>query len=281
MPAGSNESKDGTRRPDRSAWHKGSAWSETPTQPWSFALFALVTTASIVGVALSAPFAIEVLATHLSAVLNAADPNTGLGSEQPLFSRSTLTWAGLLGFQAAVIVLAVIMASVAPGTGPSFFWQPPERRYSWVVPLAVTVTVSAVIAALGFTFFPDQIAKDLAPIRGLIDGGPLWMAFLALTVGAPLSEELLFRGYLLNRLRQTQLGFWGAALIANIGWTALHVGYSWLSLADVFIAGLLFSWALWRTRSIWIPILFHAAYNAIVFVILLIPKTSAALALAQ
>jgi len=266
--SGNSEDKDVATVPDegKNAEKSASApnWGAPATQPWSFALLAVATTVAIVGIALASPLVIEGIATNLGAAL---------GWRQPLLDRSTLTWASLIGFQGVVIGLALIMASVAPGRGPSFYWQPPVSRYCWVAPLAVTIAVSALIAVLGFNFFPEQIEKDLAPIRGMIEAGPVWMAFLSLTVGAPLSEELLFRGYLLNRLRQTPLGFWGAALIANMGWTVLHVGYSWLSLADVFIAGLLFSWALWRTRSIWIPILFHAAYNAIVFVILLIPKS--------
>jgi membrane protease YdiL (CAAX protease family) len=151
-------------------------------------------------------------------------------------------------------------------------WQPPAGRLSWLRPLIVIAVVSAVTSLLAFTFFADIVRRDLEPFRRMLQDAPLWLAFLALAVGAPLSEELLFRGYLLHRLRQTRLGFAGGALVANVGWTMLHYGYSWLSLADVFLAGLLFSWALWRTGSIWVPIAFHALYNAAVFSILLIPN---------
>ena len=173
------------------------------------------------------------------------------------------------------MALTLLMAGVARGHASALGWQAPLGRLSWLQPLLVTVAVSAITSIIAFAFFADIVARDLAPIRKMIESAPLWLAFIALAIGAPLSEELLFRGYLLHRLMQTRLGFWGGALVANAGWTLLHFNYSWLSLADVFLAGLLFSWALWRTKSIWVPISFHALYNATVFFVLLIPSSKA------
>lgn len=248
-------------RPGKPAEHR----SGRP-QSWSFALFALLTTVAIIMVALAAPVLFDQVARPVWQWLGRAGEAIG---------ASEVTWSHLLSFQVAVVVLTVVMAGVAPGRGPLLGWQAPARQLSWLQPLVVTILVSIVSAFVAFTFFADIVQRDLEPIRQMIDGAPLWLAFVALAIGAPLSEELLFRGYLLHRLKQTRLGFWGAALIANIGWTLLHFDYSWLGLADVFLAGLLFSWALWRTGSIWVPISFHALYNATVFFVLLIPTTQA------
>lgn len=241
----------------------GGSVSDDRRQPLSFAFFAALVAASIVLAALIAPVVLHQLIALISRI--------GLGSASQI-GTGTMVWLHLLSFQVVVVALTVVMAGVARGHGLTLGWQPPIGRTSWMQPLIITVAVSAVTTAIAFSFFADIVAGDLAPIRKMIDAAPLWLAFIALAIGAPLSEELLFRGYLLHRLMQTRIGFVGGAVIANIGWTLLHVGYSWLSLADVFLAGLLFSWALWRTRSIWVPIAFHALYNATVFFILLIPS---------
>ena len=238
-------------------------------QPISFAFFAVLTTAAIILVALSAPVVID----GLISIIN----DLGLGMPS-LGEGRTVTWTHLLSFQFAAVLLTVLMASVGLKQGrenpiPALGWRAPVGRLSWLQPLLVAILVSAISTTIAFSFFADIVARDLAPIRQMIEAAPLWLAFIALAIGAPLSEELLFRGYLLHRLMQTRLGFWGGALIANVGWTMLHFDYSWLSLTDVFLAGLLFSWALWRTGSIWVPIAFHALYNAIVFFFLLIPST--------
>lgn len=232
-------------------------------QSLSFAFFASLVTAAILIVALAAPMVFDRVADVIF---------TALGTSREAVGAGAITWCHLLSFQLAVVVLVVLMAGVAKGRAPGLGWQAPVGRLSWVQPLVVTIAVSIVTAIVAFAFFADIIERDLAPIRRLIEAAPLWLAFVSLVIGAPLSEELLFRGFLLQRLKQTRLGFWGAALIANIGWTLLHFTYSWLSLADVFLAGLLFSWALWRTGSIWVPISFHALYNATVFFVLLIPS---------
>lgn len=226
---------------------------------WGQALFALLATFAVVIVAFAAPLAVHSL-VEASGVLDAQDVETS----------ATVKWLHILSFQATIVVLTVLIAMRAPRE--ILGWRAPIGRRSWLQPLLLTIAVSIVTGLIAFTFFADIVARDLAPIQRLVEAAPLWIAFTALAIGAPLSEELLFRGFLLHALKETPLGFWGAALIANIGWTMLHFGYSWLSLADVFLAGLLFSWALWRTQSIWVPIAFHAIYNAVVLFALLIPS---------
>ena len=182
---------------------------------------------------------------------------------------SEIVWLGLLVFQAAVVGLTLAAAALI-WKGQSVLGLTKLRR-DWVAPLLVTAAILATTSLLAYIFFWEIVQKDLQLFQKLMAGTSLWFPLLALCIGAPLSEELLFRGLLLQRLARTPLGFWGAALISNAGWTALHAGYSWISLADVFIAGLLFSWALWRTGSLWVPIAFHAIYNTIVFLFLLGP----------
>ncbi len=237
--------------------------SQTPNggtqhEGWSTVIVALLTTLAIVMIAVTAPVTLQLL----------------LGPDLPADGAAMpagLAWRHVLAFQIAVVVLTLLVAGAPARAAPGLGWRAPVARLSWLPPLLLTIAVSAATATIAFTFFRDILEQDLAPIRALVDAGPLWLAFPALAIGAPLSEELLFRGYLLHRLQHTPLGFWGGAIVANIGWTLMHTDYSWLGLTDVFIAGLLFSWALWRTGSIWVPIAFHALYNAIVFAILLYP----------
>jgi membrane protease YdiL (CAAX protease family) len=111
------------------------------------------------------------------------------------------------------------------------------------------------------------MATDLRPFVDLIRGPDWALAAAVVAFGAPLSEEMLFRGFLLSALARTRLGFWGAALVSNLPWAALHAGYSAVGLAEVFAIGLLFSWLLWRTGSLRVLIFCHALYNALVLMV--------------
>ena len=106
-----------------------------------------------------------------------------------------------------------------------------------------------------------DIFADTAWLReGLMSSTALGVFIIAVIL-APLWEELAFRGFLLSALAKTRLGFWGAALLANVLWTSLHATYSWAGVASVFVAGLLLSWLVWRTGSIKPAIVTHAIGN--------------------
>ena len=110
---------------------------------------------------------------------------------------------------------------------------------------------------------PGDMFADLRPFMD-VASGPNWgLALLVIGIGAPLSEELLFRGFLLSALAKTRLGFAGAALISTALWTSLHAGYSLIGIIEVSRSACYFSWMLWRTGSLRVPIFCHALYNSL------------------
>jgi uncharacterized protein len=110
---------------------------------------------------------------------------------------------------------------------------------------------------LGHDIYADL--KLLAPLFRQ----PYWpLAFLIVVVGAPLAEEWLFRGFLQSALAKSRLGFVGAACLATLIWTALHA-YSIPGMVLVAILGVVFSWMLWWSGSLRVPIAAHAVNNAI------------------
>lgn len=99
---------------------------------------------------------------------------------------------------------------------------------------------------------------------------------LFLLVG--LFEEYLFRGYIQftltrgllflgNRLSQRHartIAFWIAALLTSAIFLYAHTrntGEDWLGLIQIFLAGIVFVFALWRTGSLWWGIGFHMAWD--------------------
>jgi membrane protease YdiL (CAAX protease family) len=108
---------------------------------------------------------------------------------------------------------------------------------------------------------PDLFMADVVPFRPMLEA-PLWpVTVLAVGIGAPLSEELLFRGFLLSALARWRGSFWPAALVANAVWSSFHLGYSIAGVLEVFVGGLYLSWLLWRTGTLWLPMIAHAATN--------------------
>ena len=122
--------------------------------------------------------------------------------------------------------------------------------------------------ALVYLLRPDLFFADMQQFLPMMQK-PFWpLTALGVGLGAPLSEELLFRGFVLSALAQWRFGFWPAALLMNAVWTTFHLGYSVVGLLEVFIGGVYMSWLLWRSGSIWLPIICHAATNCVFLAIL-------------
>jgi membrane protease YdiL (CAAX protease family) len=92
------------------------------------------------------------------------------------------------------------------------------------------------------------------------------------------SEEYMLRGYLqftltrgvfglgekLAPARARAVAFWIAAVIMSLLFGALHLGNKGenaLGISQVVLVGLVFSYALWRTGSLWWAIGFHMAWD--------------------
>ena len=88
------------------------------------------------------------------------------------------------------------------------------------------------------------------------------LVFPSIAIGAPLAEELIFRGQLFSALSQTRLGVAGTTLITASVWAGLHAfSEPWLSVGLIFIMGLIFGWMMWRFGSLWVTIICHGVWN--------------------
>jgi membrane protease YdiL (CAAX protease family) len=94
------------------------------------------------------------------------------------------------------------------------------------------------------------------------------MKSLMLVVLAPLVEETLFRGILLNRWA-VKWGLTKAILISAGAFAILHV-----DLVGAFIFGVCMALLYKRTSTLWAPIIVHASYNGVVAAFMLLRSGS-------
>lgn len=140
---------------------------------------------------------------------------------------------------------------------------PPGSSLVYLKAIGLMAAMQVAVSAIQYTFFPQDMYADLRPLLGIF--GEQWLlALLVVGIGAPLSEELLFRGFLLSALARSRVGFAGGAIITTTWWTLLHWGYSAAGIVEVFLIGLFFSWLLWRTGSLLVPMFCHALYNSLI-----------------
>jgi hypothetical protein len=84
---------------------------------------------------------------------------------------------------------------------------------------------------------------------------------LAVVVIAPVTEEVVFRGFVYAGMA-ARLGPAPAVVIAALPWAIMHGGqYDWPYLAIVFILGLLLGAARWSCGNLFVPIAMHMLNN--------------------
>ena len=107
---------------------------------------------------------------------------------------------------------------------------------------------------------PDIMVDVLKSAQG---ERALWLLILGLCVAAPISEELLARGFLFYGWSETFLKVPGAICLSSLVWTALHVQYdfNWLFFGEVFCLGLWFGYLRYRSNSTGLTIVLHGLNN--------------------
>ncbi len=203
-----------------------------------------------------------------AADLVAAAPGSIAGPPPNTITSSQLVI--VLVSQIITVALTLAAAQAAPGglVEALHLGEPLGGNRAYLYALVVLVPVLAVINAAAYVANPATYLDDFKIFLQAVRGDRPLIAATAIGAGAPLSEELLFRGFLLASATATSIPFWPAALLVNVAWTALHIQYSWIGILEVFAIGVFLSWTIWKTGSLRVPLVCHAVYNSSLFVLM-------------
>jgi len=138
--------------------------------------------------------------------------------------------------------------------------------------LAIGV-VSLVVLVLAWEALGQWIGHESSPqfmgdvFKSARADNALWLLVIAFAVAAPMSEELLARGFLYRGWSESFLRPVGAIILSSMAWTAVHIQYSsdWFLFSEVFSIGLLFGYLRYRSHSIWLTIILHGLNNFAAF----------------
>ncbi|MDP9037773.1 MAG: CPBP family intramembrane metalloprotease [Acidobacteriota bacterium] len=213
------------------------------------------------------------VALRVAGHLQSGQP-TGNPAPQRLFTATSALateWLEAAAVALATFVMAAIEGRRATAYGLASrrpLWQLACGMFWGVTLLTVLVVI---LKSQGLLVVDGRVLQSAAAVRY----GLLWMvAFL----GVGLFEETFFRGFLLwtlaggltalyrrvNPRLAPALGFWSAAFLLSFGFGGVHSsnpGESPIGIVAAGIAGLVFTYSIWRTGSLWWAIGFHAAWD--------------------
>jgi membrane protease YdiL (CAAX protease family) len=132
----------------------------------------------------------------------------------------------------------------------------PRTMLTWIVTLTVFAFISDLLTRLsGRPLIPDFMVEAYTTARS----APLF--WFAIVVAAPLFEEVFFRGFLFEGFQYSRLGPLGAIGVTSLAWAIMHVQYGAYELGTVFVLGIFFGVARWKTQSLYPPLAMHALFN--------------------
>lgn len=121
--------------------------------------------------------------------------------------------------------------------------------------IIVADTVSWLLGRAIVTPFQNDIYRtaDTAGVMAL-----LW---LAVVIGAPAAEEVLFRGFLFRGWLRQPRDAWPVVVVTALLFALLHVQYDAFVMAQIFLFGLLLGFMRWASGSTILTFVLHAVIN--------------------
>ena len=171
-----------------------------------------------------------------------------------------------------VVVMSVFAHDKPGGMLPALGFR--GTRFGWVLgggSLALLVVTAFNLVYSVFMMLvglgpPESSMRVMDELARSIQAGPLQMlvTILLIVVVAPVVEEAIFRGVVLNGLA-SRFGAWPAIAVTSVVFAAVHLDL-WRSVPLAFLGAVLGALA-WWTRSIWPAVLAHALVNGFAFLI--------------
>lgn len=119
------------------------------------------------------------------------------------------------------------------------------------------------IGVLAEILFPSDMEQiPISDESSLSDPIFLTLLFTSIVIIAPITEELAFRGLILDFLRE-KYGNWPAIIVSSILFGIVH--FIPVAIAVATFGGLIYGWLRIRTDSLWPGIFCHAIWNIFAF----------------
>lgn len=227
---------------------------------------------------LAAALLIVALATEAGGIAaRLFDQWAGLGTARTFApgEQGALTTARLSTFLVVFQVTSVVLVLIAArwfgrGAQSPLAFAPPEGGGAAVLKLgAGLIALAAAFTVVVYQIDRNALLNDLLLFRDVLATRLWWAVALTAVVGAPIAEELVFRGLLYGVLRTSPIGAVGAALVTASVWAGVHTQYSVYGMLAIFLIGLYLAWVREKTTSLIGPIFCHAIYNGVILAVLL------------
>lgn len=202
------------------------------------------------------------IALSISGDLDAMPPG-----EMTLRAMGVIIVGSTIAGAAAAIALLRVIAQRIPGLG--FRLRRSDPLWGLAAFLAalpvilLTSNIAGILGALIAGEPPDELAHNTLRLMNGAEGSPWWWVTTAgVVLGAPVVEELLYRGFFQSSLVALTRSRWLSIGATSVVFALVHVGTAdWRSLPTLFVLSIALGVAFERKGRIGVPIVMHALFN--------------------
>ena len=160
-------------------------------------------------------------------------------------------WAAFL---AVICATAVTIRVVERGRWQLGLFVPPS--------IATADFLRGALLAAALILVVDAMAQLTTQLHHVGGRGFPWVEVMTVFAPAAVHEELLFRGYVFQKMREwSRIGAIGISSVVFAGLHGTNRGVSTIAIINLFIAGILLALAYERYRRLWFPIGIHFVWN--------------------
>jgi membrane protease YdiL (CAAX protease family) len=186
------------------------------------------------------------------------NPGGAFDANSPIFGH-TIT---IVSMSAAAAMLAFAARRSGSSMRDYLGLTLPKLRHV-AIALAALVGFALFLTGMGY-LFPSMDQSEVMNgdyKNALTSPLALVLYWVVLVVSAPITEEIIFRGFLFRGWSESKLGALGALVLTSLIFGAVHLQYTWQGILSVVGLGLIFGIARWRTGSTVLSIAMHAVWN--------------------
>jgi membrane protease YdiL (CAAX protease family) len=205
----------------------------------------------------------QVLVTGIYLLSTIGNPGDKLETALRSF-ESNGTYLSFCTFADLVVCVPLILGIVKLKRGANLNdylglkWPPLKEVLRWsLITLCFCLLLDAIFLLLRQPIVPEFMLKAYS------SASPRWVLWLAVNIGAPIYEEICFRGFLFKGLAASRLRWQGATVISAVLWAIIHQQYDWYGIAAVFALGLLLGTARGITNSTLLTMWLHCLINLV------------------
>jgi len=204
------------------------------------------------------------LAAAYAVMLEASHVLSGVQTSLPDLDPSVL---GHLRWMVPMLAATLFLLLVAHWRGPSaraYLGLAWPRWHHILIAFAVLAALGLSIAGLGSAsprLYSPAEQQLITQYRAMGSVTAVVLYWIVLVVIAPVTEEIIFRGFLQHGWSESRIDTAHAIFLSTLVFAFMHAHYGVLGMAMVFVSALTFSVARWYTGSTLLAIMMHAGWN--------------------